>query len=70
MEQVEQAAAMAAARITTTGRFAAATMATKERRSVVGAGEHHEGAQDKRRNSKTSVHLETPKETETGGNTQ
>ena len=64
VEQVEQAAAMAAARITTTGRLTTTTTGgpeAKTGRSAVGAAEHHKGAQDKRRKSKTSVHRETPK---------
>ncbi len=67
LEQAEQAATTVAARITTTGRFTTGTVPAKEGRSTVGTAEHHQGAQDQRRKSKTSVHLETPKETETGG---
>jgi hypothetical protein len=67
MEQVEQAAAMAAARIATASRLTTAAMTTKERRSAVGARERHEGAQDQRRKTNTSVHQRLLNETETGG---
>ncbi len=74
-EQVEQAAAMAAARIattarlTTTARLVATAVAkqAKTRGSVVGAREHQQGAQDKRRKTNTSVHRRLLSETETGG---
>jgi hypothetical protein len=57
-EEIEQAAAMtAAARIATAGRLTAAAMVAKEGRSITGAREHRDDAQDKRRQSKTNVHL-------------
>jgi len=83
-QTAEQAAArasarIAAARLTAVSRLTASRLATAmtttqqaaKRRSALGAAEHHRDAQDKRRNSNTSVHREAPNRNENGrGNTR